>query len=374
MGEGAGSVCVVQAVDNYKGQSRHHLPFQENELILVLERYPSGWWTGQNKNGQKGLVPSTFMRSFTVAPPPDMLLAELEVLQRMVAPKAVEQLHPSQPQAALDKGAVNTLSEDEAAVIRLMEQMEFSTLQLGAARKRLMEAVEEFERDASQLKGAGGSPFNDCDTSLPGDELCESSAPSFKGVLDGGVLDDIMFMLDDVVRKRCLVQDASDTRICGYLKKQSLCEKHAERYCELLRERLELCHADVKEAEAELSDLSVKVREAGSVCRLERDRLLQRISLRDAKMRALCAHWADRAKEAKRRYIELKATMLTPDPAGDGKQEEMRLRQAVADGRTAYIRAEDELQHWRAEANRIREILGQRADLQELSRALHQTA
>ncbi len=51
--QGQTSCCAVKA---YKGASSSHLSFEEGDVILILERYATGWWKGQ-LNGKVGLFP-----------------------------------------------------------------------------------------------------------------------------------------------------------------------------------------------------------------------------------------------------------------------------------------------------------------------------
>ncbi|KAH9519617.1 Nephrocystin-1 [Bulinus truncatus] len=53
-------------LDEYKGEVDGDLSFQEGEILVVLDTSrDDGWWKARNKNGQVGMVPSTFLQEHT---------------------------------------------------------------------------------------------------------------------------------------------------------------------------------------------------------------------------------------------------------------------------------------------------------------------
>ncbi|KAK2878858.1 hypothetical protein QQF64_011023 [Cirrhinus molitorella] len=58
---GQGSVSYV-ALSAFTGEEEGDLSIQKGEILKVLSKNKDGWWLAQNSNGQKGLVPKTFLK------------------------------------------------------------------------------------------------------------------------------------------------------------------------------------------------------------------------------------------------------------------------------------------------------------------------
>uniref|UniRef100_A0A5F8G8L7 Nephrocystin-1 n=1 Tax=Monodelphis domestica TaxID=13616 RepID=A0A5F8G8L7_MONDO len=49
------------AVGDFAAQLRGDLAFKKDEILLILEKKPDGWWIAKNIHGNKGLVPKTYL-------------------------------------------------------------------------------------------------------------------------------------------------------------------------------------------------------------------------------------------------------------------------------------------------------------------------
>ncbi|XP_044516713.1 nephrocystin-1 isoform X3 [Gracilinanus agilis] len=49
------------AVGDFAAQLRGDLAFKKDEVLLILEKKPDGWWIAKNIHGNKGLVPKTYL-------------------------------------------------------------------------------------------------------------------------------------------------------------------------------------------------------------------------------------------------------------------------------------------------------------------------
>ncbi|XP_067222955.1 nephrocystin-1 [Chanodichthys erythropterus] len=58
---GQGPVSYV-AISAFTGEEEGDLSIQKGEVLKVLSKNKDGWWLAQNSNGQKGLVPKTFLK------------------------------------------------------------------------------------------------------------------------------------------------------------------------------------------------------------------------------------------------------------------------------------------------------------------------
>ncbi|XP_051724821.1 nephrocystin-1 isoform X2 [Ctenopharyngodon idella] len=58
---GQGPVSYV-ALSAFTGEEEGDLSIQKGEVLKVLSKNKDGWWLAQNSNGQKGLVPKTFLK------------------------------------------------------------------------------------------------------------------------------------------------------------------------------------------------------------------------------------------------------------------------------------------------------------------------
>eukprot|EP00924_Labyrinthula_sp_SR-Ha-C_P004691 maker-scaffold_1-snap-gene-8.7-mRNA-1 protein AED:0.03 eAED:0.03 QI:210/1/1/1/1/1/4/99/507 len=52
---------IYIAHHTFTAQEAADISIQKNELIFVVNKDPSGWWTGKNRAGQAGLFPNTFV-------------------------------------------------------------------------------------------------------------------------------------------------------------------------------------------------------------------------------------------------------------------------------------------------------------------------
>jgi hypothetical protein len=52
---------TVTALYDYTAQRLEEITFVENDTFVVLDKDPSGWWTGTIK-GQTGLFPSNYTK------------------------------------------------------------------------------------------------------------------------------------------------------------------------------------------------------------------------------------------------------------------------------------------------------------------------
>ena len=54
---------LVKAEYDYNPTDAGELPFKEGDIIKVVAKHPSGWWTGV-LNGNQGTFPSNFTVSY----------------------------------------------------------------------------------------------------------------------------------------------------------------------------------------------------------------------------------------------------------------------------------------------------------------------
>ncbi|KAK7142467.1 hypothetical protein R3I94_011969 [Phoxinus phoxinus] len=52
------------ALSAFTGEEEGDLGIQKGEVLKVLSKNKDGWWLAQNSNGQKGLVPKTFLKMY----------------------------------------------------------------------------------------------------------------------------------------------------------------------------------------------------------------------------------------------------------------------------------------------------------------------
>nr|CCC95224.1 conserved hypothetical protein [Trypanosoma congolense IL3000] len=360
---------VVRAIDDYVGHSRHYLSFRENDLILILEKHSSGWWTGQTAQGAKGLVPSSLMREIRVEPPREELLRDFFVFQLACGVKF--QRPPYVPRLLNGRDTVPECDAavDKVSAIQFVEGIRFKHIQHAAAWRRLMECVYDVEREVERaeefnsLCSNGNLSANQEDRG----DGCAGRYPIRQ------ILRDLSALNDEIKGRKCMVRTGLSPCVVELLEWGGDCYNEITLYRELLYERLRCYHREARETGVELSALSKRLQEERRNCYKDRERLVRRIRIRDAKIRALLSYWAERADVVKAKYRceKLRDGCVVQR---DYEAEEQRLRCAIAKGRERYIAAEDELRHWELEMRKVKGLLEKRTTLDEMNRALHQMA
>eukprot|EP00494_Astrolonche_serrata_P013866 UN13991 len=54
-------VILAKAVFKFEGAQSDDLSFDEDDVITVLQKDESGWWTGRNEAGQEGDFPFNYV-------------------------------------------------------------------------------------------------------------------------------------------------------------------------------------------------------------------------------------------------------------------------------------------------------------------------
>ncbi|XP_019683162.3 nephrocystin-1 isoform X2 [Felis catus] len=52
------------AIGDFTAQQAGDLTFKKGEILLVIEKKPDGWWIAKNTNGNKGLIPRTYLEPY----------------------------------------------------------------------------------------------------------------------------------------------------------------------------------------------------------------------------------------------------------------------------------------------------------------------
>lgn len=52
----------AQALYDYTGNDEGDLSVQANQVVNIIEKTSSDWWTCEDGNGQRGLVPATYLQ------------------------------------------------------------------------------------------------------------------------------------------------------------------------------------------------------------------------------------------------------------------------------------------------------------------------
>ena len=137
---------VVEALHNYQAQERHQLTLVQGEKISVLEKDPSGWWIGRNRNGNVGIFPSTYVQEVAYAPP------SAEVTKNIAATRLVRELSlssalrsglPGYSMGELDdaQSPVRTADDDDLFAMSSKEE-EAELRKQSSLRSRMLEEAQ----------------------------------------------------------------------------------------------------------------------------------------------------------------------------------------------------------------------------------------
>ncbi|CBH17555.1 hypothetical protein, conserved [Trypanosoma brucei gambiense DAL972] len=364
-------MSIACALDDYEGPGRHYLRFREGDLIFVMENHPSGWWTGKTLEGVRGLLPSSLMEEVDVGCPSEELLRDFFVLQSARGVKFERPPYVPPPLSGRDALPQDENGSDELNIVQLLEGIQFQLIQRDASCRRLLECVNDMERDSIRYHGATHFVPKEQTSDYQGGEQevhCLNSADKTTMV---NLVNELSSLLVEIKSRECPAPTKFPSCVAELFSGKEAYVNENSLYRELLYERLRQCHREVRDTGVELSALSKQIQEARyNICQ-ERQRLVRRIVIRDAKVRALLSYWAEQAEEIKMKYREEKRRYSSLS-ASNSAEEEERLRQAIAEGRERYIAAEDEHNHWEREAKKLKVHLQQRAELEEMSRALRQ--
>ncbi|ESL05613.1 hypothetical protein TRSC58_06731 [Trypanosoma rangeli SC58] len=360
---------VFQASHDYVNAGRHFLSLFKDDLVLILEEHPSGWWTARNVNGDKGIVPSTFLKEFFVCPPVEVLLHEHSIMlaaQRFSVDLSSHVPTPLNHNEVLQQWKrtcdMTTLTELERGVGDLLLQRE-------TARRGLLESLEALEgdtresfRDESKWDKEVATLRLELSTLRQRMDNLEAHEKQVRSELGS--------LRDTVLRSRCQAP-VRLTRLVGeFLGKADDFTPQVALYLEALHGKLKRYHGDVQMTEAKLSLLSKSVQELECTCREGNKLLSYRISLRDAKVCAWLGFWLEQAETAKNTYLRAKVQSHLSETLC--RKEEQRLRQLVVEGRAKYIEAEDEFLHWKEKARTTKRLLEEKETLDQLNQAIQQ--
>ncbi|RNF13576.1 uncharacterized protein Tco025E_06127 [Trypanosoma conorhini] len=358
---------VFQASHDYVNTGRYYLPLAKDDLVLILEEHPSGWWTAQNVNGAKGLVPSTFLKEFLICPPLEVLLHEHSIMLAAQSFSVDLSLHapaPLNPGEELQQWKTNcemtTLTELERGVGDLLLQRE-------TARRGLLESLEALVGDTREaLKEEGTWDTDAASLSLELGALRQRMDTLEAQEKQARV--ELGFLRDNVRKSRCQAPVKLLRLVGEFLGNTVGTTAQVALYLEALHGKLEIYHEDVRMTEAKLSLLSKSAHELGRMCREEKNLLSYRIGLRDAKVRAMLGFWSERAEAAKEAYLQTKLQSHLSEALR--REEEDRLRQLVVEGRAKYMEAEDEFRHWREKTQTTKRLLEAKGTVDPLNQAI----
>ncbi|KEG13837.1 hypothetical protein DQ04_00761170 [Trypanosoma grayi] len=360
---------IVQATHAYANTGRHYLSLCKDDLILVLEEHRSGWWIGQNVRGAKGVVPSTYLRDFVLDAPSIELLHEVSVMQ--IAQQFEVDLSTHVPTPLVRGDALSCGGSKCNGLNRtdLEEGVERFLVQRETARRRLSECLNDFEREKNYAAK---------DEVTSDDNVMALKVGISRRQIDAlnaheeQIRDELHSLRDMIAEKKCEVPPRLLRLVDEALGEKDVCSDQVALYREALHEQLHQCHRDVRKAEGELSAFSEGVQKADRSCREGRELLSYRISLRDAKVRALLNYWSERAEVAKDSYLQEK--VRTHHKEALKREEEQRLRHMIAEGREKYIKSEDDLLHLQERVQEIKSMLDQKVELERLSEAIRRAA
>lgn len=59
----------VRALFDFPGSDEEDLPFRKGDVLRVLEKTEEQWWSAQNADGRKGLIPVPYVETYRPASP-----------------------------------------------------------------------------------------------------------------------------------------------------------------------------------------------------------------------------------------------------------------------------------------------------------------
>ncbi|EKF32079.1 hypothetical protein MOQ_004076 [Trypanosoma cruzi marinkellei] len=362
---------LFQATHEYINGGRHYLPLCRDDVVFILEEHPSGWWTAQNVRGEKGIVPSTFLREFVLCPPFEVLLHEHSLI--LTAQRFSVDLSSHAP-APLNKGEVllqwktpcekTTLAELERGIGDLLVQRE-------TVRQVLRESLKDLERNTRE-------PFKDEGECKKDTTFLESKLATLRQRMNlleahGRQLKSALRSLrDNVLLTKCSAPVKLLGHVREFLGEEAVHTSRIPPYLKFLHGQLERLHGDVRVSEERLFLLSKNIHELECSCQEVRELLSYRIGLRDAKISAFLKFWSEQAEVAKEKYLHRKLQSLHLESLR--QEEELRLRQLLQKGRATYMEVEDEFRHWKEKTKQTKLLLEEKATLDQLNQAIQQLA
>lgn len=59
----------VRALFDFQGNDEEDLPFRKGDVLRVIEKTEEQWWSAQNADGRKGLIPVPYVEKYRPASP-----------------------------------------------------------------------------------------------------------------------------------------------------------------------------------------------------------------------------------------------------------------------------------------------------------------
>ncbi|KAH9599644.1 SH3 domain [Trypanosoma melophagium] len=361
---------LTQATHDYKNKGRYYLPILKGDLILILEEHPSGWWIGENVMGIKGVVPSTFLQEYVINSPSEELFHEFS-LMKMAEKFSIDLTHHAP--TPLRVGETFSPSEihcDTRNMVNIENNVEKFLLQRETAREHLKKCLRDLEKENN-------------DSLLKDDTFHDSDVIMLKVSISRGQIDTLdahrrekqeklRSLKGKIKEMKCHISAKLLQLVDEILMERSVHNIRTIFLLDFLHEQLQKFHEKVQIAERELSILSKSLQKTDCSCREWKKSLSDRITLRDAKIRAFLKFWSEEAEASKVAYVQDKARCYHQESLR--REEEKKLKNLIEERREKYIRAEDELQYWRDKANVITETLKLQSTLEQLTEAIQQAS
>ncbi|RNF22999.1 hypothetical protein TcG_01926 [Trypanosoma cruzi] len=360
---------VCQATHDYINGGRHYLPLCREDVLFILEEHPSGWWTAQNVKGEKGIVPSTFLREFVICPPVEVLLHEHSLI--LTAKRFSVDLSSHAP-APLNKGEVLLQWEtpcEKTALAELERGIGDLLVQRETVRQVLRESLKDLDRNTRE-------PFNDEGNCKKNAVFLETKLATLRqrmNLLEAHrkqLKSALRSLRDNVLLTKCRAPVKLIGRVREFLGEEPVPTSRIPPYLNSLHDQLERLHGDVRVGEERLFLLSKNIHELECSCQEAKELLSYRISLRDSKIRAFLKFWSEKAEAAKEKYLQRKLQSLHLESLH--QEEELRLRQLMKKRRATYMEAEDECRHWKEKTKQTKFFLEEKATLDQLNQAILQ--
>ncbi|ORC88466.1 uncharacterized protein TM35_000161040 [Trypanosoma theileri] len=359
---------LTRATHDYTNKGRYYLPIFKGDIILILDEHPSGWWTGENVMGVKGVVPSTYLQEYAINSPPEELFREFSLMKIARNFSVDLTCHAPTPLGVDETFSPSEVHYDVQNIENLENSIENFILHRETARERLKKCLEDLVRES-----------NDC--SLKDDTLHDNDVIMLKVNVSRGqinVLDahreqrqeNLRSLKDKIKEMKCHISTKLLQLIDEVLIKGKSSNIKVILLLDILHEQLRKYHEKVQIAERDLSILSENFQKADCSCREWKKTLSDRITLRDAKIRSFLKFWSEQAEASKMAYIQDKARSHHQESLR--REEEQQLKNLIEERREKYIRAEDELQYWRDKANVITDTLKQKSILEQLTEAIQE--